>query len=651
MPKRITLVAALSLLWMGLAVCPQGASASSIAVVQGTLSAPNAAERNYSRSVSDRIERLLKLSGLAPTRLSDEDVVQGKLAGHAIAILAYNPDLPAAELKRIQSFVAKGGRLIVFFSSDPALAALMGVTLGQYATDTRAQSWCAIRFSSPGPYHLPTRVRQRSRNIRSVKPVTRSARVIAYWEDSQGRLTQDSAWVESSRGFWMTHVLLDDGDTEAKTRMLVGLLAALDKNVWSRVAVHLKKEAVSSASFARDIRRRAVGSGRAKTVLSILEAAEEQRRQAVTHQEEGRFAQAVESWREYNRRLLMAYGGVNDPAPDAFRGVWEHSGMGLYPGDWERTCAVVADAGMSDILTNVSWPGKAHYASALVPRSSTFSLWGDQLQQATKAAHRHGLKLHAWKVCWRMDGAPESLLKSMRAAGRLQVTSDGKELKWLCPSDDRNLAYEKDIVRELLRNYEIDGIHLDYIRYTGSRACFCQGCRKRFENAYGRRVKQWPKDARMGGPQAGAYSAWRVKQITRYVRDVGAIVDSMRPQARLSAAVYGKYPQCVGSVAQDWGGWLKQGYVDFVCPMNYANDIERFAGYTSSQLALPVGGGAVYPGIGVTATESRLDVVGALEQIKRARDLGAQGFTLYELTPVLAREVFPIMKLGVTRRP
>ena len=633
-----------------LSLCPGKSLAGAIAVVQGTLSAPNAAEANYSRSVSDRLERLLRLSGLTPTRLTDEEVTHGALAKYKIAILAYNPKPPPAELKSIGEFLSKGGRLMVFYSADPALAALMGVTLGAYLSDPRAQSWCAIRFSSPEEYHLPERVRQRSTNIRPVIPINPSTRVIAYWEDGQGRLTKDAAWTESKHGFWMSHVLLDDGDTEAKTRMLVGLLAVLDPDVWRLTAEHLRENAVASAQFASDIRHRAERSPGSSTVLSVLNLADALRQQAVAHQKQGRFAQAVQCWRDYRSRLLTAYGGTQTPAPDLFRGVWEHSGTGLYPGDWDRSCAVVEDAGLTDILTNVSWPGKAHYDSAFVPHSNVYALWGDQVQQAVEAAHRHHLKLHVWKVCWRMDGAPEALLSAMRAEGRLQRTASGEEVPWLCPSDDRNLAYEKDIVRELLRNYEIDGIHLDYIRYTDSKACYCKGCRKRFERMHGRRVADWPKDATPNGPQGGAYSAWRVKQITRLVRDVSAIIDKVRPEVRLSAAVYGRYPLCIASVAQDWGDWLKQGYVDFVCPMNYANDIERFATYTAGQLALPARDGFVYPGIGVTATESRLDAVGTIEQIQRARAMGAQGFTLYELTPVLEREVFPIMKLGATRR-
>ena len=73
---------------------------------------------------------------------------------------------------------------------------------------------------------LPGRVRQASHNIRPVFPADRSARVLAYWEDAQGRRSKDPAWVASSRGVWMTHVLLE-GDGAAKQRMLLGLLGLL----------------------------------------------------------------------------------------------------------------------------------------------------------------------------------------------------------------------------------------------------------------------------------------------------------------------------------------------------------------------------------------------------------------------------------------
>ena len=42
-------------------------------------------------------------------------------------------------------------------------------------------------------------------------------------------------------------------------------------------------------------------------------------------------------------------------------------------------------------------------------------------------------------------------------------------------------ALERDAMLEVATNYDVDGIHFDYIRYPASDHCYCDGCRTRFE--------------------------------------------------------------------------------------------------------------------------------------------------------------------------
>ncbi len=619
-------------------------------VVKGTSSTPNPGEQRYAEVIAEKLSRLLDGAGIHNALISDEDVGAGRLPAGGIAILAYNPFPGQKEISALSRHVREGGRLIVFYSAAPGLAELMGVRLGPYRSDPLGHRWCGMRFNAHAPGHVPPNVLQRSRNIRPVYPAGGGGKVIAYWETASGEITEDPAWVRTRAGFWMSHVLLDDGDTQEKSRMMTALVGALEPGLWKSAAVHRRQEAIHESGFFAGLRRRVLADkDRHVKIVPLLESAEALKVSAARHFEAGRWPQAIEDWDLYNFRMTTAYAALQPRAPDAFRGIWEHSGLGLYPGDWERTCSLVADAGLSDLLVNVAWPGKAHYASELVPASREFTLLGDQLSQALSAAHAKGLKVHAWKVCWRMDGAPPALMEKLRREKRLQKSVDGKEIPWLCPSDPRNLVYEKDTIREIVKKYPVDGIHLDYIRYRDSAACFCAGCRSRFEAASGRRVKNWPESARSGtGRQA--YSQWRVHNISRFVRDVHALTRRVNPDIRLSAAVFGKHPQCVASVAQDWAAWLKDGTVDFVCPMNYTDELARFEGYTKPQLHYQTRSARVYPGIGVTADESRLGPIDTMHQINKAASMGAGGFTIFELNAVTEREILPFLKLGVTRR-
>ena len=124
---------------------------------------------------------------------------------------------------------------------------------------------------------------------------------------------------------------------------------------------------------------------------------------------------------------------------------------------------------------------------------------------------------------------------------------------------------------------------------------------------------------------------------------------AINPKLQLSAAVFGSYPACVHSVAQDWASWIEAGLVDFVCPMNYTPDVETFEKWVTEQHALKRAKGRVVPGIGIRAKESYLDPVDTLEQLKVVRKLGAPGYVLFELRSDVPREILYVMSIRATR--
>ena len=123
------------------------------------------------------------------------------------------------------------------------------------------------------------------------------------------------------------------------------------------------------------------------------------------------------------------------------RAVWNHSGLGAYPGDWDRSAKELAAAGVNMILPNMAWAGVAHYPSKVLPQSKTFTQYGDQLAQCVAAARKHGLEVHVWKITWNLEGAPKEFVKKMRDAGRTQVSATGKPINWLCPFTSKKRSF------------------------------------------------------------------------------------------------------------------------------------------------------------------------------------------------------------------
>ncbi len=351
------------------------------------------------------------------------------------------------------------------------------------------------------------------------------------------------------------------------------------------------------------------------------------------------------------RRILVeAYARAQSPRRGELRGVWCHDGT-AYGMGWDAACEALAANGFNAVFPNLLWSGIAYYPSKILPVAKVVAEKGDQLQALLDAAHKRGIAVHLWKVCWQMGWMSDpAAAVPFRFANRMQVDRDGKQGEWLCPSDARNRTYELDAIREVVAKYPIDGFHLDYIRYGGDEWCFCRTCQANFEEGLGRHLKDWPRTVVAGGANAAAYADWRRNVITSFVREVKRMIQDVRPEVRLSAAVFPVPSNARQTVLQDWGRWIQDGLVDFVCPMNYTENLEEMQARLRAELDAAGGKAPVCAGLFATYGEGRdqrPDM--AIAQIVAARAMGAGGFVLFELEPRVVRDLLPLLHLGVTR--
>lgn len=621
-----------------------------LALVRGTASTPNQAERNAANSAARRIGRWLEDLNLSYALLDDEDISAGHLSGARLAILPYNPHPPRRQLQALQNFMHRGGKLLVFYSAEPQLAEMMGLRLGEYRRANQPGQWSAFAFNDQAPPYVPSLIFQESSNIRPVYPAAADAKVIAWWRNAAGRTGPDPAWVRTDRGCWMSHILLN-GDDENKKMLLLALAGYYERSAWRDAASAALARAgrigpyASLAQAQAGIVSQAAANDRAAMAQPFLDLSRQFYNVACRKLAAGDYPEAFRQSRRLRQSLLRAYAAAHPPRAREFRGVWNHSGLGLYPGDWPRTARLLKNSGMTAVFPNLLWAGTAHYPSQVVPTSDINQMFGNQLRQAAEAARAAGLEMHLWKVCWNLGAAPAEQSEQWRRAGRLQRTADGGSLPWLCPSHPQNLDQELRAIREAAATGWLDGLHLDYARYPDTQSCFCDECRRRFEQSLGRAAAGWPAAAQ-NGALADKFREWRCAQITEFVRQTRQSLRKIDPRIKLSAAVYQNYPDCRHSIGQDWGLWLKTGLVDFVVPMNYTENTAEFGGILRRQCALPGAARRIFPGLGVTAAESQLTPDRVIEQIMQTRALNCGGFVLFDLNATLAEETLPILRLG-----
>jgi uncharacterized lipoprotein YddW (UPF0748 family) len=364
----------------------------------------------------------------------------------------------------------------------------------------------------------------------------------------------------------------------------------------------------------------------------------------------GKFAEARDQAADASEQLKEAFCLAQRPLSGEFRAFWCHSAFGLQGLDWDEAIRRLAENGFTAILPNMLWGGAAFYESKVLPVASQVAERGDQIRQCVAACRKYGLQVHVWKVNWNLgSAAPKAFVENMRRESRLQSSVSGKEEPWLCPSHPANQQLEIAAMLEVVRNYDVDGVHFDYIRYPDNDHCFCAGCKERFQRLCGVKVQRWPEDVLAEGPLRQQWLDWRRSNITAVVKAVSEQARALKPKIKLSAAVFRYWNTDRDAVGQDWKLWCDKGYLDFVCPMDYTPINSRFENMVSQQLQW-AGRTPCYPGLGVSASSSRFGVDRAIEQINITRRYQTHGFVIFNYGVKESKELLPMLGMGITRK-
>lgn len=224
---------------------------------------------------------------------------------------------------------------------------------------------------------------------------------------------------------------------------------------------------------------------------------------------------------------------------------------------------------VNTVLFQTRVRGDLVYPSSLEPFSHVFtgvegkSPGYDPLSFAVEECHRRGMQLHAWVVTMPLgkDEHIKMLGKKSLPSRNRSLCSHYEGAWYMEPGNPATSEYIVAIVKEIVSNYDVDGIHLDYIRYP---------------------------DRNVGYPDASLYRKygkglslenWRRSNITRIVRNVYACVKELKPWVRVSCATLGKYNNLTRYSSLGWDAfntgfqdaqqWAHDGIVDIIFPMLY----------------------------------------------------------------------------------
>jgi len=350
-------------------------------------------------------------------------------------------------------------------------------------------------------------------------------------------------------------------------------------------------------------------------------------------------------------------------AQDEVRALWVVRTTLSSPAAVETMVQAAKTSGFNTLIVQVRGRGDSYFARGLEPQPAALAAQPtfDPLAVTIARAHEAGLQVHAWINVNLIAGAvdlpsardhvvyrhPEWLMvpralaadlagvdaRSPEYLGRLsrhaRERSADIEGLYLSPVQSAAAAYTTSVVRDIAARYEIDGIHLDYIRYPTQDFDYSRDSISAFRTSVVGDLAADDRrryDARASGGEPLIYTqafperwlAFRTARLTALLDRLREAVRSARPSAIISVAVKPDPAEAEARHFQDWRGWIDRGLVDVVCPMAYTTDTAVFASEIAT-VREAVGAHPVWAGIGAY----RLSPDQIAENVRSARRAGA----------------------------
>ena len=212
--------------------------------------------------------------------------------------------------------------------------------------------------------------------------------------------------------------------------------------------------------------------------------------------------------------------------------------------------------------------GLVFYASRMAPHAPGYETF-DALGETIREAHRRGLKVRAW-----MPQFHDQMAARVHPTWRMHALVDGRVVPYagrdrkeffLNPLNPAARDYQRLLVEEIARNYEVDGIVIDWVRFDDYNMDLGDETRARFKVSAG--FDPIDIDFSKDSPRRRQWNAWRAAQIADHVRRLRAALDAIKPGLELGAYIL---PPEFFEVAQDAAQF--SGSVAFLSPMAYYKD-------------------------------------------------------------------------------
>jgi uncharacterized lipoprotein YddW (UPF0748 family) len=652
-------------------------AATPLAVVKSDKTAEAYGEQHLGNFEEDWLsfKQTLETADVRYDLLTDDDLKAGlvRLAPYKVIVLPLLTDLPAEAVYGLAEFVKGGGKVLVTDSGGiPSQSAaeifkLAGVTISKHTSMPEIGKLVWTR--QPQPVSSDFSVGTLYANATAAN----GAQVVASWHDANGT-DLGPAIVSQNGNMFFTWAPGVQGEITTNSYLMSLAMDDLSPGITQQAAVQISfadyQAIEEELAYLTKRTEEAIKTAKQADLAVPFKTIQQSDESALAHVvsfEEGykarQFYKADDELAKARHDFAYAYAQSMPVRPVEARSVWLDRGTIISCRNAQGLSAYfdkLKAAGINVVYFECNNAGFTIYPSKVSTQNPEVVDW-DPLESAVSAAHRRGMELHAWiwsfavgnirhnPIIGKEPDYPGPVLSNHDMSWAL-ASVDGSLLPhnqpeyWLDPGNPDAREFVKSLAVEIVKNYAVDGLQLDYIRYPfnnrGTEMGFDWVGRSRFEQETGLNLDKLDDTTRE------VWKAWKIEQVNSLVRDISTTLKRMKPGFRLSAAVYAMPKRLrLNAIQQEWETWVANGWIDTLNPMTYVKSAPELANVASYVRESSQDQALVYPGVKI----GQLDTAGLVEQLDTARAVGTLGTTIFACAQLDDKKL-ALLKVGPYRR-
>ena len=234
---------------------------------------------------------------------------------------------------------------------------------------------------------------------------------------------------------------------------------------------------------------------------------------------------------------------------------------------------------MADALYRSNLEPWSEYLTGQMGRGQAF----DPLEFVVAEAHKRGILVHAWFNPYRAYHPSATTISDDHISKQRPelVAKYGKYL-WLDPTDPEANRHSLNVILDVVKSYDIDGVHFDDYFYPYLEK---DASGKNIDFPDDRNWNLYLAETSRRNEKAMSRSDWRRKNVNDFIVSVGREVKRLKPHVMFGISPFGIWrpmPElgiegfdAYEGLYADSKRWLQKGWVDYLAPQLYWETARR----------------------------------------------------------------------------